>query len=132
MIVVSIIGILASIAIPAYQDYIAKAQIGEAVQLLDGARSIIEEDVFQTATFPADTTDLSNLGIRIQGTYGYITTSADAIEPTGSIKYTYTSGNAQLTINNQNSMSFTRDINGTWFCSSTLPAKLVPKTCSTN
>lgn len=132
MIVVSIIGILASIAVPAYQDYIAKAQIGEAVQLLDGAHSIIEEDVFQTATFPADTADLINLGVRTQGTYGYITTSANAEASTGTLKYTYTSGNSQLTIANKNTVSFTRDINGTWLCSSNLPAKLVPKTCSTN
>jgi len=132
MIVVSIIGILASIAVPSYQDYIAKAQIGEAIQLLDGAHSIIEEDVFQTATFPRDTSDLTNLGVRIQGTYGHITTSANAEASTGTLKYTYTSGNSQLTIANKNTVLFTRDINGIWLCSSTLPAKLVPKTCSTN
>lgn len=132
MIVVSIIGILASIAIPAYQDYIAKAQIGEAMKLLDGAHSIIEEDVFQTGTFPADTTDLTDLGVRTQGTYGYMTTLADPVSSTGTIKYTYTSGNSQLTVSNQDSVSFSRDIDGAWVCSSTLPVKLVPKTCTAN
>lgn len=132
IIVVSIVGILASISIPAYQDYVAKAQVGEAVKLLDGARYIIEEDVFQTGSFPENITDLTDLGVRAQGNYGQITTAADAVASTGTIKYTYTSGNPQLTINNQNSMSFTRDINGAWLCSSTLPAKLVPKICSTN
>jgi len=39
MIVVAIIGILASIAIPAYNDYIARAQVSEAVSLLDGAKT---------------------------------------------------------------------------------------------
>jgi type IV pilus assembly protein PilA len=38
MIVVAIIGILAAIAIPAYQDYIARSQVGEAVVLLAGSK----------------------------------------------------------------------------------------------
>jgi len=37
MIVVAIIGILAAIAIPAYQDYTIRAKISEAIVLLDGA-----------------------------------------------------------------------------------------------
>lgn len=39
MIVIAIIGILAAIAIPAYQDYIAKAQASEAVSLMDGLKT---------------------------------------------------------------------------------------------
>jgi type IV pilus assembly protein PilA len=41
MIVVAIIGILAAIALPAYQDYMAKAQLTEAIGLIDGAKSTI-------------------------------------------------------------------------------------------
>jgi type IV pilus assembly protein PilA len=43
MIVVAIIGILASIAIPAYQDYIARAQAAEAPTLLGGLKTGISE-----------------------------------------------------------------------------------------
>lgn len=43
MIVVAIIGILAAIAIPAYQDYISRAQASEAVQLLAGAKAPMAE-----------------------------------------------------------------------------------------
>ena len=42
MIVVAIIGILAAIAIPAYQDYTAKAQASEAFVLLDGIKSTVQ------------------------------------------------------------------------------------------
>lgn len=41
MIVVAIIGILAAIALPAYQDYIAKSQASEAFTLADGAKTTV-------------------------------------------------------------------------------------------
>ena len=41
MIVVAIIGILAAIALPAYQDYVAKSQVSEPIGLLDGAKATI-------------------------------------------------------------------------------------------
>lgn len=41
MIVVAIIGILAAIALPAYQDYIAKSQASEAFTLADGAKTSV-------------------------------------------------------------------------------------------
>lgn len=43
MIVVAIIGILAAIAIPAYQDYIARSQVSEGVQLLGGGKTPLAE-----------------------------------------------------------------------------------------
>jgi len=43
MIVVAIIGILAAIALPAYQDYIARSQVTEAFILLDGQKSVVGE-----------------------------------------------------------------------------------------
>lgn len=42
MIVVAIIGILVAIALPAYQDYIAKAQVSEAVALASGMKQTIQ------------------------------------------------------------------------------------------
>lgn len=45
MIVVAIIGILASFAIPAYQDYIAKTQVSELVGLADGVKTDIADDL---------------------------------------------------------------------------------------
>jgi type IV pilus assembly protein PilA len=43
MIVVAIIGILAAIALPAYQDYIARAQVSEPFTLMDGAKTVVSE-----------------------------------------------------------------------------------------
>jgi type IV pilus assembly protein PilA len=45
MIVVAIIGILAAIAIPQYQQYTGRAQISEAIQLADGRKTEISEAI---------------------------------------------------------------------------------------
>ncbi|WP_018994199.1 MULTISPECIES: pilin [unclassified Thioalkalivibrio] len=54
MIVVAIIGILAAIAIPAYQDYTARAQMSEALNLSGGLRTAMVEDFTSTGSWPAD------------------------------------------------------------------------------
>lgn len=74
MIVVAIIGILAAIAIPQYQDYVARSQVSEAVQLMGGAKTAIEEEVSQSGDFPTDDgtstdTTLESLGIKVSGSY---------------------------------------------------------------
>ncbi|MED5620678.1 pilin [Ideonella sp. BN130291] len=43
MIVVAIIGILAAVALPAYQDYVARAQVSEAFAIVDGMKTPIGE-----------------------------------------------------------------------------------------
>ena len=50
MIVVAIIGILAAIALPAYQDYVAKAQASEAFTLMEGGKTVVAEACQQTGT----------------------------------------------------------------------------------
>ena len=65
MIVVAIIGILAAVAIPAYQDYIARAQVTEAVNLTAGLKAPAAEYFQSTGSVPA----LADLGATTQGRY---------------------------------------------------------------
>ena len=51
MIVVAIIGILAAIAIPQYQNYVARAQVSEALSLASGAKVAIAEYVNTNGAF---------------------------------------------------------------------------------
>lgn len=54
MIVVAIIGILAAIAIPAYQDYTIRAQVSEGMTLAAAAKASIAETFLNTGVAPAD------------------------------------------------------------------------------
>ena len=56
MIVVAIIGILAAIAIPAYQDYTIRAQVSEGLNLSGGAKAAVSEFRMDRGTWPSDNT----------------------------------------------------------------------------
>lgn len=54
MIVVAIIGILAAIAIPAYQDYTIRAQVTEGISLATGAKAAVWDFMSNRGTTPAN------------------------------------------------------------------------------
>ena len=62
MIVVAIIGILAAIAIPAYQNYTIRAQVTEGLNLADGWKTAIAEYYANSGSWPASSTSLTGTG----------------------------------------------------------------------
>nr|AAC38430.1 pilus subunit [Neisseria gonorrhoeae]AAC38434.1 pilus subunit [Neisseria gonorrhoeae] len=54
MIVIAIVGILAAVALPAYQDYTARAQVSEAILLAEGQKSAVTGYYLNNGKWPAD------------------------------------------------------------------------------
>ena len=81
MIVVAIIGILAAIALPAYQDYTARSQMTEAMTLASGARTAVTEYYNSTGNFPTTNADAGLAAASsIAGNYvSSVTVGADGV-----------------------------------------------------
>ncbi len=54
MIVIAIVGILAAVALPAYQDYTARAQVSEAILLAEGQKSAVTGYYLNNGEWPED------------------------------------------------------------------------------
>ena len=128
MIVVAIIGILAAIALPAYQDYTARAQMSEAMSLASGARTAVTEYWQSTGGWPDNNAEAGlATAASIQGTYvlnvtvGGRTITAN-MRPDG-VAAGIQSATLQLVAD--------QDAGGSvqWECGGSAPAKFYPSSC---
>ena len=100
MIVVAIIGILAAVALPAYQDYVVRARVTEGLTLASSAKTAVSENAAQGAGFgsgwvvPAATDNVSSLAIA--DTTGVITITYTARAGNGTVELVPTSGGNAL------------------------------------
>jgi len=130
MIVIAIIGILAAIAIPAYQDYTVRSKVSEGLNMAGSAKLAVAETFDSTGRMP--TGGNTSYGLpqadSITGTYvGSISASAT----TGTVNITYkaigsaiAAGNTVLLIPTTNAGSIQ------WRCSSsTIAGKYLPSNC---
>jgi type IV pilus assembly protein PilA len=134
MIVVAIIGILAAVAVPAYQEYITRSQVSEAVSLMGSGKTPFAEYYADKGIWPASTAEVMGntsgkyaLAVDITGTPvtaapGSITLQA-TMRPSG-INPSITSGTVQL---------ITADGGKNWTCtgagSSAIQARFLPAAC---
>lgn len=81
MITVAIVGILAAVALPAYQDYTIRAQVSEGFTLAEGAKTAVSEYFANAGSLPADNTAANYGGAantKIAGGTITLTPTADA------------------------------------------------------
>jgi len=139
MIVVAIIGILAAIAIPQYQNYTARAQAAEAVSLLGGLKTPVVEGMSNSGTTSCSTAAAKTgtpptpagalFGLTLEGQYvDSIVASVDS----GKCKLlaTYKNTNVNALVSGK-TIDFTYDpTDGSWVCTSNLDEKVLPNNCS--
>jgi type IV pilus assembly protein PilA len=127
MIVVAIIGILAAVALPAYQDYTVRAKVSEVVLAASGGKTAISE-AFQTlGHMPA----VASAGITPQSSpfvasvdYTTTATNVGILTATASSKEPKIAGSTVV-------LTGTADTTGvvTWVCTGTILAKYLPANC---
>ena len=129
MIVVAIIGILAAIAIPAYQDYTIRAQVSEGLNLAGGAKAAISEYTMDTGRFPTDNT-LAGISATPTDINGKYTTSVTVAVGVISVLYGGTDAHALLTGNTLTMTPNTNPGSIEWTCAGVgiLP-KHLPAAC---
>jgi type IV pilus assembly protein PilA len=131
MIVVAIIAILAAIAIPAYQDYVVRAQVSEGMTLADGAKTAVAEFYSNRGALPqsngsaglAQPTSISGSYVsQVQIKNGKITVTFSSTSPQ----------KASKNINGQTMILSPITTTGStkWSCSTgTVATKYLPSSC---
>ena len=132
MIVVAIIGILAAIALPAYQDYTARTQMSEALTLASGGKVAVSEFWSDRGNFPstnrsaglADATDIKGKYVNkvdVGTTPGQIIATMESSGVSTGIQ------SATLTLS-----AVTNAGSIDWVCKSSADNKYLPATCRSN
>ena len=138
MIVVAIIGILAAVALPAYQDYTARAQATTAMAEITPAKTTIEEKLAQGLTaaqataLSGNTDAITSLsGIKASDRCSLMTINVDA---GGASKITCTIAGGTQVVGKLIQWNRTADqatgTTGVWSCLTNLAEKHAPKTCT--
>ncbi|HEZ6288620.1 TPA: pilin [Neisseria meningitidis] len=114
MIVIAIVGILAAVALPAYQDYTARAQVSEAILLAEGQKSAVTEYYLNHGKWPGGNSDAGVASSStIKGKYVQSVTVANGV-----ITAQMASSNVNNEIKSKKLSLWAKRQNGSvkWFC----------------
>jgi fimbrial protein ecpC len=132
MIVIAIIGILAAIALPAYQDYIARSQMTEGFNLAGGQKGALSEFYADKGRWPSNNTE-AGIAAASQITGKYVANVAvNASQITATMKSSEISKGIQgKTITLTGTVAGNPQDQGSyqWACESNASAKYLPASC---
>ena len=138
MIVVAIIGILAAVALPAYQDYTARAQVATGLAEITPAKTNIEEKLAQ-GIVAADATAMTGKTDTVVQLVGITKAETDrcsiatSVTAAGVSSITCTLKGGTQVAGKTIAWNRTTDANtgtvGAWTCNTNVVAKLAPKSC---
>ena len=126
MIVVAIIGILAAVAIPSYQDYTKRAHVSEGMGLSGAAKTQVAEYYGSEGTWPTTNTEA---GMAAAASINGNAVSSVSVGAAGSITVTYTT---KVAAAGSTIIMTPTDTGGgiTWLCNGgTVASKLRPSNC---
>lgn len=126
MIVVAIIAILAAIALPAYQDYVARGQVSEGLMLSTGAKEAVAVYYSDYGVFPADNAEG---GMAAPGSINGRYVRSVTVDGMGNIAVAF-SGTASSKLNGQTLTLTAADVGGSlrWSCGG-LDVRYLPSSC---
>jgi len=117
MIVVAIIGILAAIAIPAYQDYIARSQVSEGVMLLGGGKTPLAEFYADQGRWPgAAESVMGTLSGKYVATVAYATAPSPDTNPNLALQAVFKLSGVSRLIQGAGMTHSTTNGGKTWTC----------------
>jgi len=130
MIVIAIIGILAAIAIPAYQDYIARSQMSEGIQLAGGGEVGLSEFYQNKSAWPANLISVYSSATSVGPVGRYVsilTGTAAGTSPTYTIVATMRNSNVNKNILGMKMAIWTTTGGNTWNCGPATNGGVDPK-----
>jgi type IV pilus assembly protein PilA len=137
MIVVAIIGILAAVALPAYQDYIARSQVSESVNLMTGGKTPFAEFYSDKGRWPGGLLSVmgvtsgkytASLGFGGAGLPSGATMSMQATMKASGINPNVTARAVAL-VTTDGGRNWVCTLNSTFLTGTALAAKYVPSSC---
>lgn len=131
MIVVAVIGVLSAVAVPAYQNYVKKAEAGAALATLNALKTNVEDYIATNSSFPA-TAQFGDIGTTADVfKYGTLSGTAAESAPGGELKITFSKTNKGSSLDDNDALLVTRDTDGVWTCTTSgFVAAEKPKGCS--